>query len=119
MICGATLRRLGPWLIGLYVLALLGGITPLIDIDSAHAGAPIARSDTKGTVPVQNHHHAGDADDAAQHHALQDLTGVPTLLPDRAELPVVHVVIAPGAPRTLAEADTLRLDRPPKQLLSI
>jgi hypothetical protein len=47
------------------------------------------------------------------------LTGVLTLLPDRGEHPVVHVVIAPGAPRTLAEADTLRLDRPPKQLLSI
>jgi hypothetical protein len=47
------------------------------------------------------------------------LTGVLTLLPDRGELAVVHVVIALGAPRTLTEADALRLDRPPKQLLSI
>jgi len=112
-------RRLGAWLIGLYVLALFGGITPLMDSDSAHAGAPITFSASKGAMPVQNHHHAGDAADAAQHHALQDLTGVLTWLPDGGEFPVIHVVITPGVPQALAEADTLRLDRPPKQLLSI
>jgi hypothetical protein len=43
-------RRLGAWLIGLYVLALLGGITPLMDSDSAHAGAPITLSAYKGAI---------------------------------------------------------------------
>jgi hypothetical protein len=78
MISAATMRRVTPWLVGLYVLALIGGIIPLVSTDSAHAGPLIVLSDSKaagGELPG-NHHHAGDADDAATHHALQDLTGI-------------------------------------------
>jgi hypothetical protein len=120
MIYRATLRRLGPWLIGLYVLALFGGVIPLVISHSAHTGASLTLSESRdgtGAIPL-GHHHAGDADDVSQHHALQDLTGVLAWLPDRDDKAIVHVAIA-AAPRALTEADAIRLEHPPKQLLSI
>jgi hypothetical protein len=41
-------RRLGPWLIGLYVLAIVGGFIPLVTNYSAHSGAPSAISEIEG-----------------------------------------------------------------------
>jgi hypothetical protein len=120
MISAATMRRVTPWLVGLYVLALIGGIIPLVSTDSAHAGPLIVLSDSKaagGELPG-NHHHAGDADDAATHHALQDLTGILSL-PDRGEAPVVHTAFTSAAARVLAETDAVRLERPPKAILSV
>jgi hypothetical protein len=120
MISTVTMRRLGLWLIALYVFALVGGVTPLIHIVSAHAGAPLTLSANggDGAIPAQGHHHAGDVDDVVHHHALQDLTGVIALLP-RDGIALVHVSIGPRVSRALAEADTVRLERPPKPILSI
>jgi hypothetical protein len=112
-------RRLGPWLIGLYVLAIVGGFVPLVTSYSAHSGTPwtIARA-TSSACPLQRHHF-GDADDAAHHHVLQDPIGTVAWLPNSKDLSVVHLAIAAAASRPFTEADALRLERPPKPNLSI
>jgi hypothetical protein len=121
MVSIATMRRLGPWLVGLYVLALVGGVIPLINEHSAHAGGPLMLSEFRGGIGAvpQDHHHAGDSDDAARHHALQDLNGVPTWLADRDEIAVVHIAFTSAASRALAEADGILLERPPRPFRSI
>jgi hypothetical protein len=112
-------RRLGPWLIGLYVLAIVGGFVPLVTSYGAHSGAPWTISQSTSSTGPQQRHHLGDADDAAHHHVLQDLTGTVARLPDRNDIPVVHIAIMPVASRPLNEADAVRLERPPKPDLSI
>jgi hypothetical protein len=107
-------RRLGPWLIGLYVLAIVGGFIPLVTNYSAHSGAPSAISEIEGRSGLQQRHHLGDADDIAYHHIMQDLTGTVAWLPDSNDKLVKHIVLKPAAPRSFIEADAVRLDRPPK-----
>jgi hypothetical protein len=121
MIPTATIRRLSRWLIGLYALAVIGGVVPLVHVESAHAGAPLMVSDYEseaGTIP-QGPHHAGDADDVAAHHVLQDLTGLAACLPGGDDIAIEHVAAPWAAPRALTEADAIRLERPPKPILSI
>jgi hypothetical protein len=119
MISTATMRRLGPWLVGLYVLAMVAGAMPLMRACNAHAVVPLAVSESSAPLPSQGHHHAGDADDLAHHHALQDLTGVLDWRPVGAGLAAVHVAMIRFLARALAEADPVLLERPPKAFLSI
>jgi hypothetical protein len=121
MISTAIVRRLGPLLVGLYVVAQICGVTPIISRQSAHDAAwPSFLSEGKSThQPSQDHHHAGDADDAANHHVLQDLNGVLAHLPDRGENAVVHLAIWATTPDTLTKADPVRLERRPKPFLSV
>ena len=122
MIPMAAVRRLGPWLAGLYVVAQICGVVPLLSCHSAHAGAgPLVLSECRGgasAVP-QGHHHTGDADDAAHHHALQDLNGVLGCSVDRCEVVWVHIVTPAPTQRALVDADPVVLERPPKSFLSI
>jgi hypothetical protein len=118
----AAQRRLGPLLVGLYLIAQICGVAPLISCHSAHAAAgPLVLSECQGDIGAfpHDHHHAGDADDAAHHHALQDLNGVFGWLPDGSEIALVHIAIMPPAPRALATAEPVLLERPPKAFLSI
>jgi hypothetical protein len=119
MISTATLRRVGPWLVGLYFLAMVAGVTPLIRACNAHTLAPVAVSQSRAPAHQQDRHHAGDADDVAHHHALRDLTGVLNWRPARGERAVVHSVVVALRTRTLAEADPVPLERPPKAFPSI
>jgi hypothetical protein len=112
-------RRLGPWLIGLYVFAILGGFVPLVASYSEHSGAPWIISQANGSSGQQQRHHLGDTDDAAHHHVLQDLTGTVVWLPNNNDILVVHIAITPLASRPFTEADAVRLERPPKPDLSI
>jgi hypothetical protein len=118
MIRQAALRRLGPLFVGLYFVAQICGVIPLESCYSAHAGiGPSVLFECKvGKVAL---HHSGDADDAAAHHALQDLIGVLALLPDRSEIAFVHAAIIVRHTQSLAEADPVLLERPPKRFLSI
>jgi len=119
MISTATMRRLGPWLVGLYVLAMVAGVVPLMRACNAHAVAPLAVSESSAPLPPQGHHHAGEADDLAHHHALQDLTGVLDWRPVGAGLANLHVGGIALPARALAEADPVVLERPPRTFLSI
>lgn len=122
MIPMAAMRRMAPLLVGLFFAAQIFGVVPLISCHSAHAaGAFLVVCECNGstdTLPVR-HHHPGDSDDSAQHHALQDLNGVLVCSPDRREIALVHTAITIRAPSALAEADPIRLERPPKPLLSV
>jgi hypothetical protein len=111
-------RRFGRWLIGLYVLAMLGGFLPLVASYSGHGGASMVAEVTRG-AGAHERHHLGDADDAAHHHVLQDLTGALARLPDSDHTPVVPVAMSPAVPPSLIEARVIRLERPPKTFLSI
>jgi hypothetical protein len=111
-------RRFGQWLIGLYVLAIAGGFMPLVASYSGHGVGSAVAEVTRG-AGAHDHHHLGDADDAAHHHVLQDLTGALAWPPGQAAAHVVHVAMMPVAPPPLIEADAVRLERPPKPFLSI
>jgi hypothetical protein len=119
MLSTGTLRRLGPWLVGLYVLAMVASVAPLIRACNAHTVAPLTVSEKSLPAQQQDRHHAGDSDDVAHHHALQDLIGVLDWRPARGEITVVHSVMAAVRTRALAEADPVLLERPPKSFLSI
>jgi hypothetical protein len=119
MMRSATLqRRFGRWLVGLYVLAMLGGFLPLVASYSGHSGAPAVAEVTRG-AGAHERHHLGDADDAAHHHVLQDLTGALDRAPDNDHTPVVPIAMSPAVPLSLIEAHVVRLERPPKTFLSI
>jgi hypothetical protein len=121
MICSVAFhRRLGPWLIGLYALAIVGGFLPLVTSYSAHCGSSWTITQANlGTDSQERQHHFGDADDAVHHHVLQDLTGTAAWLPEYTDVPVVHIAIPPTAPPPLTDADAVRLERPPKHHLSV
>jgi hypothetical protein len=119
MMRSATLqRRFGRWLVGLYVLAMLGGFLPLVASYSGHGGASAVAEVTRG-AGAHERHHLGDADDAAHHHVLQDLTGALAHAPDGHHAPVVPVAMSPAVPPPLIAAHVVRLERPPKTFLSI
>jgi len=122
MLSTAAMHRLSPWLVGLFLIAQIFGVVPLISCHSAHAagGASIlCEHETDADAAPQGHHHLGDADDAAHHHALQDLSGVMASAPDRREGSLVHTLIVAPVPSALAPADQIRLERPPKFILSV
>jgi hypothetical protein len=124
MIPTAAVRRVGPWLAGLYIAAQIFGVVPLIGCHSAHAaGGAVVLSECEGGTGTHSrdhrHHHPGDADDAAHHHALQDLNGVLGSAPHRSEIALVNITVTSPAPHALVGADPALLDRPPKAFLSI
>jgi hypothetical protein len=122
MLLMAEMRRWVPWLVGLYLVAQVCGVVPLISCHSAHAvaGALIPSQCTSGTDALPpGHHHAGDADDTANHHALQDLNGVLASPPDRGWIALVHVAIMGPPPTAHIKADPVLIERPPKPFLSI
>jgi hypothetical protein len=117
----AARRWLGPWLVGLFLIAQIVGVVPLISGHTAHVAETelIVSEDSASTGSVpQGHHHHGDADGFIQHHELQDLNGAFTDIVS-CEIAFVHVAITAYAPNAFAEAYPTLLERPPKHLLSI
>jgi hypothetical protein len=122
MIAMAAMRRLCPWVVGLFLIAQVFGVVPLVSGHTAHvaeAELVLSKDSTStGSIPHQGHHHVGDADGFIQHHELQDLNCAFTSVVC-CEIAFVHVAITAPAPSVLAEADRILLERPPKPLLSI
>jgi hypothetical protein len=117
----AAQRWLGSWLVGLFLIAQIVGVVPLISGHTAHVAETelVISKDSASTASIpQGHHHHGDADGLIQHHELQDLNGAFTYLVT-CEIAFVHVAITTNAPNALAEADPTLLERPPKHFLSI
>jgi hypothetical protein len=83
MIPSAVKRKLGLLLAGLYLAAQICGVLPLVSWVSAHVAIGVAAccEDGSGSAPHKHGHHAGDSDDVADHHVLQDLTGTIAWLP--------------------------------------
>jgi hypothetical protein len=118
----ATRRRLGPWLVGLFLIGQIFGVVPLMSGHTAHvAETQLALSnDNARTGSIhQGHHHRGDADGFIQHHELQDLGGALTCLVRCYEIAIVHVAFIVYPWDGFTQADPVRLERPPKPLLSV
>jgi hypothetical protein len=125
-------RRLGRWLLGLFLIAQLAGVVPLVTVHLEHAIASdqdaAADSGDGAAVSHAHHHHvhhgsgphdhgASDPNDqcCTLHHHL---TGVlPEAAPARATDLVVAAVVSPR-PAPLVPAEPGLLERPPK-LLSV
>jgi hypothetical protein len=125
-------RCFGRWLLGLFLIAQLAGIAPLVAVNLQHISAAeqdLADDAASDLVQHAHHHHlhqgsghhdhsAADPNDqccTVHHH----LAGV---LPfsaggDTNDVPLASIVLQP--PRTLAASDPSLLERPPKLLSSV
>jgi hypothetical protein len=122
MMIMATMHRLSAWLVGLYLVTQLCAVIPLIACQSLHAATEsfaLSASHEEADTDTLGHHHHGKADDAAHQQALQDLNGVLAWMPERTEHALTVIAFTPPAMDALVEADKVRLERPPKHLLSI
>jgi hypothetical protein len=123
MIPMAAARRLGPWLVGLFLVAQVFGIVPLMRGHTAHVAETqlvLSRGNAgAGVIPQDHHHHSGDADGFIQHHELQDLSGAFICQVSRCDIASAHAAVTVHAPNALAQANPILLERPPKPLLSI
>jgi hypothetical protein len=124
MISTATMRRLGAWLAGLFLIAQIFGVVPLLSEHTTHeteSALVLSNKNARiGSIPQgHHHHHHGDADGFIQHHELQDLSGAFTCLASQCDVDFVQVAITLFVPDALAEADPTPLERPPKPLLFV
>jgi hypothetical protein len=113
---------LGPYLAGLFLIAQIFGVMPLVSGHIAHvAQTELELSEGQAALAQlpQQHHHRGDADGSVQHHALQDLSGVVAGPAQSCEVVWVRVTASAPEPDALTEADPVRLERPPKPILSV
>jgi hypothetical protein len=121
MFSAAAIRRLSPWLVGLFLIAQIFGVVSVLCEHTAHVAAaellPSQVSASTGNIPQGRHHH-GDADGFIQHHELEDLNGVLTCLSSRCEIAFVYVANSDYVPAAIAEGDPILLERPPKPILS-
>lgn len=119
----AAIRRLCPWLAGLFLIAQIFGVVPLMSEHATHvAESELALyNDNAGmNAPVTNHdHYRGDPDGFVQHHELQDLSGVFTCTVSQCEIAFVRVPATLREPDALVGADPALLERPPNSLMSV
>jgi len=132
MLSSIDIRRFGPWLLGLFLLAQAAGVMPLIGVHIQHAfeneqdiAADLSQS---GKVTHVHHHHVhhgggqhehGSTDPYDQcctlHHHLTGVVPIASALTRRGS--TAPRVEAP--PRSLVGTDHGTLERPPKLRLSI
>jgi hypothetical protein len=113
-------RRLGPWLLGLFLIAQIAGVVPVMFDHTTHLfesqPAVVDTHDHSAAGPHGDHRHGtSDIQDecCALHHHL---AGV---VPLTIAAPAFSLAAAPSvAPplRALASADPALLERPPKSL---
>jgi hypothetical protein len=116
----ATMRRLGPWLLGLFLIAHMAGVVPLICFHTMHLfdGQPaISDGPTASTAVDRSHHPHGttDAKDecCSMHHHLAGVLA-PLLTTASISFASMPVAVSPQDP--LHCSDPILLDRPPKFL---
>ena len=114
----ATICHLfGRWLIGLFVIAQIFGVVPLLSGETVHAAESELAVAVGARGISQGHHHQDDG--CRQQHELQDLSGVFLSDISQSEIPLVPGVVVAFAPDALIKNEPSRLERPPKSLLSI
>jgi hypothetical protein len=133
MIGFATIKRFGPWLLCLYVLAQLGGIVPLIGVPIQHAlesEQDVADDVAAGNMVQHFHHHHAHHDDQPHDHGSSDpndqcctflhhLGGVVPVADCAAQDGLLMARISVRLPRAIAGADPAPLEHPPKLPSSI
>jgi hypothetical protein len=116
------MRRVAPWLIGLFLIAQIAGVVPLIAAHTLHVfeSKQVVSGDDgiTATGPSGTHHHGlADLNDqcCTFHHLASVLSYVVKINPAR----LAKVAIVSLAPIALVVADPLLLERPPKPTLSV
>jgi hypothetical protein len=125
-------RSFARWFLGLFLIAQLAGIAPLIAVHLQHISAAeqdVADDADAGVTPHTHHHHVHQ--DGRHHdHGLADpndqcctihhhLAGVLPLATGAKANEVVLAANVSLPPRTLVPADPRLLERPPKLLSTI
>jgi len=122
MIPTTAMRRLSPWLVGLFLIAQMFGVVSVLCEHTEHVAVtellPSQVSAGTGNIP-QGRHYNGDSDGFIQHHELQDLTGTLTCLNSRCEIAFGYVTNTDYVPAALAEGEPILIERPPKATLSV
>jgi hypothetical protein len=130
MISWHARRRCGRWLLGLFLIAQLAGVVPLVTVHLEHAIASeqdAAADSGDGHAMSHAHHHhvhhgsgphdhgASDPNDqcCTLHHHLSGV--LPAAAPARVADLVVTAILAPP-PVPLVPAEPPLLERPPKAL---
>jgi hypothetical protein len=119
------LRRLGGWLLGLYVLAQCAGILPLIVTHLQHEFASHQHSATiEGLADrghaLPGHHEHGSADPSDQCCTLHHHLAATFFAVGGASLPgFVAIAVALPPSRSLLSADDRLPERPPKLPLPV
>jgi hypothetical protein len=113
-------RRLGPWLLGLFLIAQIAGIVPAMSDHTTHLfesqPAVVDTHDYSAAGPRGDHRHGtSDIQDecCALHHHLAGV--VPLTIAAPAFSLAAAPLVAPPL-RALASADPVLLERPPKSL---
>ena len=115
-----TMRRLAPWLIGLFVFAQVAGVVPLMAAHTLHVfeSKQVVSDDDDvlavGPRGAQHHHSVADLND--QCCAFHHLAGVLTYVLAVDLVRFTHVVAGSIAPNVLIAADPIPPERPPKSL---
>jgi hypothetical protein len=114
-----TIRRLAPWLIGLFVFAQVAGVVPLISAHTLHVfeSKQVVSDDdvlALGARGAQHHHSIADLND--QCCAFHHLAGVLVYALVVGPVSFARVVVASAAPKVLLAADPIPPERPPKSL---
>jgi len=116
MIPLAAMHRLKPSLAGLFFMAQLFGVVPLMSHHTVHV---VDTEFAASTDAPQGDHYRGDADGFLQHHELQDLSGSLACAAPPCPLPIIRVTLTPRALETLVASVPALLERPPKPILSV
>jgi hypothetical protein len=125
-------HRFGRWLLGLFLIAQLAGVVPLVAVHLQHiAAAEQDVTDDAASEPMQHAHHhhvhqgsgqhdhgAADPNDqcCTVHHHLAGVLPLPAGS-DTNDVPLASIVSLP--PRALVASDPNLLERPPKLLSTI
>jgi hypothetical protein len=112
------MRRFGPWLLGLFLIAQLAGVVPVMFDHAVHVfeSQPAVSSAHDHSAPGRHgdhRHGVGDVKDecCSLHHHLAGV--IPFTLPTVAFSLAAAPLVAPPL-RRLASADPTLLERPPK-----
>ena len=115
-----TMRRFGPWLLGLFLIAQLAGVVPVMFDHAVHVfeSQPALADAPDHSAPGRHgdhRHGVGDVKDecCSLHHHL---VGIIHLSIPTAAFPLAAVPLVVPPLRTLASADPILLERPPKSL---
>ena len=118
----AALRRFGPWLLALFLVAQIVGVAPLLTAHTVHvAGSQATLPDEGGNGAGADHteHRHGDSDSGPQHHALHDMAGVLAQASGASAVGIAYKAIFARPPDVLAAVEPVLPERPPKSLLSV
>jgi hypothetical protein len=113
-----TMRRFGPWLLGLFLIAQLAGVVPVMFHHAVHvfeSQPAVASAHDHGAPGRHGDHRHGIADVKDECCSLHHhLAGVLPFTVRAVSISFAAVLMVAPPARALASADPVLLERPPK-----